>query len=233
MIVLVLVLNTLVYQNGDTLFFTVQDSVADTWILGDEIQKVDTLNITIHRKAKISPDGKSFFVFEETHTPNNIQPLQTKIIFYDEEKEKIWEESNDDQRKLSFKLSNVFDSLVIIVDTERNGTLPRLSTYKNREKTVIIEKGEWQRMVNYAVSPHCRYMAFHNRNPYSGKMWDYIYSIDLLSKKNWTYLFPLCLSCKRGKINLTIDNNGTVEVIHKGEHRIFSSEGNLKDFFIK
>lgn len=233
MITIFFLLNTLVFQSGDTLRFIVQDSTVDTWVLGEEKHELDTGSVTVMKKAKVAPDNRSFFVYEETHASNSIEPVQTKITFYDSNKEKKWEKRNGDQRTLSFTLSNIFDSLVVLVDTEHNGKLPRLSIMKNNERNIIIEKGEWQRMVNYTVSPNCRYMAFHNRNPYAGRMWDYIYSIDLKRRKNWTYLFPMCLSCKRGRISLTVDNSGTVEVIHRGEHRIFSHKGNLIDFFIE
>jgi len=233
MMAIFFLLNTLVYQNGDTLLFMKQDSIISRWILGEEIQPLDSLEARVIKRVKVSPDNKFFFIHEETYASSSYKPLQTKIVYYDANKVKIWEEFHNDERIISYKLSNIYDSLLVFVDMEQNGKIPRLCTIKNKKKDIIIEKGEWQRVVNYAISPNCRYMVFHNRNHYFDKMWDYIYAVDLKLKKNWTYLFPLCLSCKRGKIALNIDDTGTAEVIHKGEHRIFSNEGNLIDFFLE
>jgi hypothetical protein len=230
---LLLVLTLYVEQSGDTLFFTEQDSIIDYWIIAEEIRPQDSGAVVIAKKVKISPDKRRFFIYEEMIDSTRRIPLQTRMVLFDAQKTKLWEEFRDTTRFLSYRLSNVYDSLLIIVDTEHNETNPSLSIIKDNKKDVVINKGEWHRIVRYDISPGYRYIIFHNRNPYFKQMWDYIYSIDLVSKKNWTYLFPLCLSCKRGRIYLSVDDRGTAEVIHKGEHRVFSNDGNLLDFYIE
>ncbi|MBA7544100.1 hypothetical protein ES705_36447 [subsurface metagenome] len=98
---------------------------------------------------------------------------------------------------------------------------------------IIINSGDWTRIVDYKLSQNCRYLVFHTRRPYARKLWDYIYFIDLKTKKDWQYLFPICISCKRGKFSLDVNNTGQVDVVYKAEHRIFSKEGKLLDIFIK
>jgi len=228
--IILFILNTLLYQNGDTLIFTAQDSIIDRWVLGETVQQIDSLKIRIIRKVKISPNNKFFFIHEERDPYN--RPSQTKIVFYDADKNRIWEESADKDRMISFRLSNIYDSLFIVVDVDRNGYNPSLWTIKSRKKDIIIERGKWERIINYEISPNYRYLVSNTRNRYFSRIQDYIYSIDLKLKKDWHYLFPLCPTCKRVKIDLNIDNSGKVEVISKGEHRIFSKEGKFIDYFL-
>jgi hypothetical protein len=62
---------------------------------------------------------------------------------------------------------------------------------------------------------------------------DSIYFYDLIAAKDWDYLFPSCLSCKKSRIYLEVDNDGRAEVIHKNEHRVFTSGGILTDIYLR
>jgi len=106
---------------------------------------------------------------------------------------------------------------------------------KNNNNKRIIDLKQWTNIVNYEISPIGRYALFHAKKPYNNKLWDYIYFLDLETNKTWEYLFPFCFSCKRGWLDLKIDDEGKSEVIYqnKNEHRIFDKDGNLVDIFVK
>lgn len=232
MMIVFFLINALVFQQGDTLIFMEQDSVLKIWFINEDMQQADSSEKKLIRKTKVSLNNKFFLIYEEKLGFNDVC-LQSKIIFYDANRKELWRESRGDTRKMSYDLSNVYDSLFIIVDWDKYNKNPTFSIIKNKKKNIVIQQGEWKRIVNYKISPNCRYLVFHTKNPYSGKLWDYIYFIDLKTKKNWEYLFPMCLSCKRYKIDLDIDDNGEADVIYRGEHRIFSKEGKLINIFIK
>jgi len=227
----VFLFNTLVYQFGDTLIFVAQDSVVDRWLLGQSVQKVDSLELVIEKRAKVSNDNRFFFIFEMKFS--DYGPTQTRIVFYDSQKNKICQETSDSTRTISFSLSNIFDSLFIIVDTGNDGTKPRLWTIKNKKKDMVIDKGSWYRINEYKISPNNRYLVVNTSKAYGMRKWDYIYFVDLQQKTNWQYLYPECLSCKRAKIEIALDDSGQVEVIYIGEHRIFSNDGMMINYFIK
>ena len=124
-------------------------------------------------------------------------------------------------------------SLFIITKCDRFYREPAFIVIRNGETVEVIQEGEWQRIVSYKISANDRYLLFHTRKPYHGKPWDYIFFWDLRTGRNWDYIFPTCLSCKKSRIDLGVDNSGRSEVIHKNEHRIFSKEGVLVDIYLK
>ena len=227
--IMLFMLNIFVYQNGDTLLFTERDSIIDRWILGETFQQIDSLEETIIKNAKISSNNEFFFIHEEkyAHTAHT----QSKIVLYNKYRERVWADSTSDSTFITFELSNIYDSLLIVVTAERNGWLPSLSAVKDSKEEILIERGDWNKIIDYKISPNNRYLLFHNKKPYSGKNWDHIYFIDLETKKEWQYLFPTCVSCKRSRIKLHIDDEGKAELVYKTEHRIFSKEGKLIDIF--
>lgn len=224
--------NILVFQNADTLKFVKGDSVVDIWLLTEKIQETDLGKIIFNKKSKVSKDNKYFFIYEEKYYPSK-DSFFTKILFYDADKEKLWEKTPETGRKISFHLTNIYNDIVILVTTDKFNINPDLKSIKDNKIKEIIKEREYQRIIKYEFSSNMRYLILHIRNPYNTKMWDYIYSIDLQNQKKWNYLFPMCVSCKKNKIDLSIDNNGKAEVIYKGEHRIFSKDGELLDIFIK
>lgn len=227
--IMLFILNVLVYQNGDTLLFTEQDSVIDQWILGETIQQIDSLEATIIKRAKVSSDNEKFLIHTEHYTQGDL--LKTEIVLYNNYREKVWRDSASEGSLILFRLSNIYDNLFIIVRSPQGREDPILYTIKDNKKEIIIEQGEWDKIIDYSVSPNERYLLLHTKNPYSNRSWDYIYFIDLENKEEWQYLFPMCASCKRGKIDVKVDDSGISEVICKGQHRVFSKEGKLIDFF--
>lgn len=222
---------TLVFQAGDTLKFFKEDSIVDQWIMGQET-RTEPEEYIITKKTKVSADSNYFFVYEEEYYPVK-DSISTKISFYNANKKKFFQRSYKSERKISFDLTKLYNKMLILVTTDKFNVNPSLEFIKNKKNQKVIKEDKWQRIINYELSPNLNYLVMHNRNPYSGKLWDYIYFIDLKTKKDWTYLFPVCLSCKRTKIDLSIDDEGKVEVIHKNEHRIFDKDGNLLNIFIK
>jgi hypothetical protein len=206
--------------------------IIDEMILGEYVTG-DSSDEMVIRQAKVSPNKKRYFVHESTQNIENDSLLRTKIVFYDAEKNSLREDSAAGDRSISFELSDIRDSLFIITKCDRFYGKPAFFVIMNGETVEVIQEGEWQRIVSYKISPNDRYILFHTRNPYYGKPWDYIYFWDLETSRSWDYLFPTCLSCKKARIDLDVDDSGRSEVIHKKEHRIFSKEGVLVDIYLK
>ena len=225
------VFTTLIMQEGDTLEFFVEDSLVETWILGEQTEKIDSLEIFSVKKAKIAPDCHAFFIHETKYSATSVP--KTKISLYDADRQLLWEELSSETRMPSFELSNLYDSLFIFGETDLGGRFPALFIVENGKKDTLIPMGKWEIIVNYELSENCNYLVAYTRNRRSGKLWDYVYSYDLRQKSDWAYLFPLCLSCKRGKLDVAVDDSGKVEVGYKGEYRIFSKSGRLIDVFFK
>lgn len=225
-------LSTWVLQSGDTLMFMENSEIIDRIILDEHVAS-DSPGQVVIRQAKVSPNKKRYVVHETTQNIENDSILRTKISFYDAEKNRLFEESAAGDRNISFELSDVRDSLFIITSWDHLYRKPVFYVIANGETVEVIKEGEWQRIVSYKMSSNSRYILFHTRNPYYGKPWDYIFFWDLETNNNWDYLFPTCLSCKKARIDLDVDDNGRSEVIHKKEHRIFSREGVLVDIYLK
>jgi hypothetical protein len=231
MMMLLFVLNVLVYQNGDTLLFTEQDSVIDQWLLGEKISQTDSVEIRFHKEAKISSNNENFFIYNEQYKQGEL--IKTEILLYNAFQEELWRDSAYGEEIISFRLSNVYDSLFIVVRSLRSGKAPILYTVKDTLKEIIIGEGTWDKIIDYSISPNRRYLLLHTKNPYAQRSWDYIYFVDRESKKDWQYLFPICASCRRAKIALVVDDAGISEIITKGQHRIFSKDGKFIDYFLK
>jgi hypothetical protein len=229
MAVLIL-LNALVYLHGDTLLFMEQDSIINKWIVSQDSQQTKSLMEKGTRKTKISSNNKFFMIYKERRM--NYDSVQSEISFYDADRNEIYTESLCGLRKFDFRLSDIHDGLIILAETDKGGRDPIIYAIKGGKKEIIIEKGDWKRVVNYRISRNHRYLVLHARKLYMHKLWDYIYFVDLETKTDWEYLFPACLSCKRRKIDLDIEETGQVDVIYKNEHRIFSKEGKLINLFI-
>lgn len=225
---------TLVYQHGDTLLFMEDDSVTERWVVNEYVQPVDSGNQgeKVTRKAKVASSNRFFFICEDRLGPN-FEYLESKIVIYNAEKKELWKETVTDSRKISLDLSNVYDSLFIIAVLDANGRNPELRLIRDSREYKIVKNPDWMRLFSYQISPNYRFLVLHVRKRYFNKPWDYVYSIDFNTEKEWQYVFPTCLSCKRTKISLGIDNKGQVEVVHRAEHRIFSKDGELIDYFVK
>lgn len=227
----VLIANLFVFQQGDTLKFLKDDKVTDHWLLCENDQDLPQHhNMVITKKAKVSADSSHFFIFEEKrHTLTD--SIFTKITFYNAAQKKLWERISDKGRIISYYLTNTYKNIVIMVTTNSGHTNPILDIITDQTQTEVIKEDTWHRIIDYAISPNMQYMILHVKNPLHKKMWDYINFINIDTKKTWTYQFPICVSCKRQRIELAVYNNGKSEVIYKGEHRIFSQDGNLIDLY--
>jgi len=226
-------LYALVVQNGDTLFFVRDNVYSDTVVMHEYF--VDAMR-SYHsvRKAKVSPDGKTYLIYSAHYTPTTPETLLTSsITFYDAEKRKLLEQRTEGERGLSYDLSDVHDSLFVVATWDNLYRDPALYVFKDGERKGVVEQGDWERIVSYVISSNGRYLLFHTRNPYYNKPWDYIYFCDLVTGKTWDYIFPSCLSCKKTRIYLELDDDGRSRVIHKNEYRVFSADGVLEDIYLK
>jgi hypothetical protein len=164
-------------------------------------------------------------------TPESL--LSSSITFYDAEKNELFEEKSKEGRNISYDLSDIHDSLFVITNWDEHYGKPAVNIVKNKKEIEIVKQGDWDRIVSYKVSPNNRYFLFHMRNPYHDKPWDYIYFYDLKTDAKWDYLFPSCLSCKKSRIYLEVDDDGRARVTHKNECRVFSPAGVLEDIYLK
>ena len=232
-IMILLLIGTIIVQNGDTLFFGEEGSFNDTLILHANADD-DTGVVRVIEKAKVSPDGGSYLIYSTTCRKSDPESLlSSKITFYDAEKKKLFEEEGKGEKNVSFELSDSYDSLFIVASWDHFNSNPSFDVIKDGARTQIVKEGDWRNIVSYKISPNRRYLLFHTRNPYHDKLWDYIYFYDLDTGSHWDYIFPACLSCKRSRIDLGLDENGRSTVIHKQEHRVFSPEGILEDIYLK
>lgn len=227
-----LIANVLVFQQGDTLKFFEDNEVIDQWLLFEDPQNQSSRHVVYTKKSKVSADSSYFFIYEEKrHTLTD--SVFTKITLYNAGQEKLWEKSANNERKISFYLTSIYKDTIVLVTTNTGYTNPSLEIIANNRKTTIIKPNQWHRIIRYAISPNMQYFILHVKNLYNKRMWDYIYFIDTDTYDDWTYLFPICVSCKRKKIELAVYNNGKSEVIYKGEHRVFSKKGKLIDIYRK
>lgn len=227
-----LLVGTVVFQNGDTLFFRSEESCRDTLVLQSGPAD-DTATVYLVELAKIAPDSGSYFIYSAIYRKSEPESLMSSTItFYDAEKRQLFEEKGEGGRNISFELSGVYDSLCIIASWDQYNNNPSFDVIKGATRKQVVKEGDWQRIVSYKISPNRRYILFHARNPYHGRPWDYIYFYDLDTDNNWDYIFPTCLSCKKARIDLELDENGRSTVIHKQEHRVFSPEGILEDIYL-
>ncbi len=132
--------NMLVFQNADTLKFVKGDSVVDIWLLTEKIQETDLGEIIFNKKSKVSKDNEYFFIYEEKYYPSK-DSFFTKILFYDADKEKLWEKTPETGRKISFHLTSIYNDIVILVTTDKFNNNPDLKLIKdNKIKEIIKER---------------------------------------------------------------------------------------------
>lgn len=224
--------NILVFQNGDTLNFRKGEEIIEQWIMSSANMTTDLGTMLYSTRSMVSDNNKRFLYYEEYYYPS-LDSYDTKLTFYNAKKTKLWEKSVSNGRRISFYLSKILDDIVTMVTTDKQNAQPRLFFIENKNMKKINDDNKWHKIVSYSISPNMQYIALHIKNPYKKKIWDYVYFIDLTTKNEWSYLFPICVSCKRKKFDVTVDDDGITEVIYKGEHRIFSKQGKLTDIFIK
>lgn len=222
--------NSLVFQSGDTIKFFRDEKLITQWILKDSVDEIG--GYTRINKAKVSPDNKFLLFYEEQLFGTN-DSIFSKLTLYNAHKNKIWSRIKAGERKISFELASIFEDMVIVFYTDRLNGFPIMEMIHMNGVKKTIDLRQWDIVINYELSANRRYMLFHAKKPYMNKLWDYIYFLDLKTNKTWEYLFPTCFSCKRGWVELKVDNNGRCEVIQNKEYRIFNKEGSLLDIFVR
>ena len=219
----------LVSQSGDTLKFYNGDSLTYQWILKREEREDGGYYI---ERAGVAKDNKRFFICAENYFPEN-DSIYTRLAVYNANRKKEYIRVKTGKRKISSDLTRIYPDKLVLCITGRLNDYPVLEIIKDFRIDKVIDLKKWTSIVDYEFSPNGRYIIFHTKKPYNNRLWDYIYFFDLKTKKDWEYLFPICFSCKRGRIVLKVYDDGKSEAIYKNEHRIFDKEGNLVDVFVK
>jgi hypothetical protein len=226
---IIILIGNLVFQSGDTLKFCKNDSLIDKWILKSEQNESSGY---YNEKAKVSPDNKRFFIYKEQYF-NSGDSIKTQLILYNAHKKVLGRFRGEDDRKISFELSRILEDRLILFTTNYYNQSPKMEIIQFNKAKRTIDLNQWNSIIDYQISQNKKYVIFHGRKPYNTKLWDYIYFLDLQANKVWEYLFPICFSCKRGRIVLKVYDDGRSEAIYKNEHRVFDREGNLVDVFVK
>jgi len=222
---------TLVYQQGDTLRFMAGDSLVATSVMSAETV-LEPVARSVVTKAKTSAEHDRYFVYQETYFLHN-DSIITSLTLYSSDQKKLWQRACDNDRRISYELTDLHNNILVLVTMDRDNANPRLEFIQNQKERTVIKENQWQRITEYTISPNDRFIVLHVKNPYQGKIWDYVYFIDLKTNKTWSYLFPICVSCKRSRLEMKVDDEGVTEVIYKNEHRLFSRNGTLTDVLIK
>jgi hypothetical protein len=229
---ILLLISAVILQDGDSLFILRSNDAVDTLIIAAVV--IDsTSGFRLENRVKVADSEDKYCLYEEKYLLEADSLVSTKISFFDEHHTMILEEEIADGRKISFELSNIYDSILVVTTWDYRYGKPSLYVVRDEKRQEVIKEGEWNRIVSYQVSANNRFMIFHMRNPYYDKPWDYVYFYDLATGQDWDYLFPSCLSCKKSRIYLRVDNDGRSEVVHKNEHRVFSAYGVLENIYLK
>ncbi len=234
--IMFLLVGLLVHQSGDTIKFMEGEVLVDIIILQTD-QHEDSIGQRSIRRAGVSEDHRRYFIHEliygDVKETEEGEILYSKISFYDVEQNLLWEKRVEPPRNISYDYSGIYSGLMVVTEWDKHCGNPSFSIVNDGEKIEIIEEDDWQQLMGFKISPNGQYLLFHTRNPYGGKTWDYLYFFDLNEKISWDYLFPICLTCKRGTVGLGVDDSGRSEAVYKNEHRIFSKQGVLIDVFRK
>lgn len=226
-------LNMLVFLETDTLLFRKDDAVVDRWYIGEKTEHTSSGALRTTTHAVVADDHTRFLYFREAYLPDT-DSLFSQLTLYRADGHQVWQRTAPPGRTHARFLSELVDDEVVVVTTNQYGAAPSMERISSTAIDTIFREGDWYRLSAYAFSPNRRFIVMHVKNPYREKVWDYIHFIDLQTGSTWSYLFPICVTCKRYKhIDVSVDNDGISEVVYKGEHRIFSREGVLIDVFIK
>ena len=227
---LIFLISNLVFLQEDSLIFKRGDEVIDVWWL--EFYLPETVDATIHyRRAKINPDQNFFIIsYEQYDKENNV--LRSEIELYDARQRLKVKRIFNDGRIVFFDLMQNSGDKLFLVEQPKDSQYIALNMYEGKKSKVMVPGDEWKRIVSFVISPNQKYLAAHVRKPYMNELWDHVYFRDIKTGQTWQYRFPLCLSCKRTRINLEVDDQGQTDIEYKGEHRVFSKEGNFIDYYI-
>ncbi len=229
----ILCFNMLVFLETDSLVFQRDNAVVEKWYIGEqtELMTSGTKRSTTH--AVVSQDHTRFLYFQEVYFPET-DSMYSQLALFRADGQRIWQRTAPRGRTYARFLSEFVDEMIVVVTTNQYGAAPSMERISSTAVDTIVREGDWYRLSAYAFSPNHRFLVMHVKNPYREKVWDYIHFIDLQTGSTWSYLFPICVTCKRYKhIDVSVDNDGISEVVYKGEHRIFNREGVLIDVFIK
>lgn len=226
-----LVLYAGIELHGDTIFFPGRAGKPDTILLHNAVTSALDES-TGARKAKVTAGGGYCVVYDETYF-RPADSIVTGIVMYDSLRRELWRRKYAGPRKISFDLTGVYDGFALLVTTDFQGRRPQVELVRSGSAKTLIASGKLRKIIDYRLSGNARYLALHVNNPYNNRTWDYIYFVDVKTDRHWSYLFPVCLTCKRAEISLSVDDAGQVTVGYRAEHRVFSRTGQLIDIYIK
>ena len=223
----------LVFLETDSLVFRKENTVVDTWHIGEHTEHTSAGALRTTTHAVVADDNTRFLYFQEAFFPDT-DSLFSQLTLYQADGQQIWQRTATQGRTFARYLTEFIGDMFVVVTTNQYGAAPSMELIKSTAIDTIFREGDWYRLSTFAFSPNGRFLIMHVKNPHREKVWDYIHFRNLHTDSAWTYQFPICVTCKRYKhIDVSVDDDGTAEVVYKGEHRIFNRQGILTDVFIK
>jgi hypothetical protein len=225
---------TLVFQQGDTLLFMAGDRRLDMLITGAITQNLeDGSSVTRTISTRISADHKFYFIHEE-FLYTQPESVFTRIVLYTADRKTLLSETRSGLRRIAFEITKLQGNSLILGTVNKDYSRPRLELLRpDRAAQILIAEDVWPKIVQYEVSPHFRHIVLHARRLVGTRMMDFIYARDLRSGQSWEYGFPVCLTCRRSTITISVDDQGRVENVYKNEHRIFNQSGEMIDLHLE
>lgn len=225
--------NMFVFLETDSLVFQTENTVVEKWHVGEQTEHTSAGARRTTTHAVVAQDSTRFLYFKEIYLPET-DSMFSQLTLYRADRYQVWQRTASSGRTFARYITDFVDDMIAVVMTNQYGAAPCMELISATAIDTIIREGDWYRLSAYSFSPNRRFIVMHVKNPYREKVWDYIHFKDLNTDSTWSYLFPLCVTCKRYKqIDVSVNDDGITEVVYKGEHRIFSRAGVLTDVFIK
>lgn len=234
LILLILVTPPTIVLHNDSLIFMTGQQVSGAWTLTESTTVTPAGNPIVYTsRAKVAADSHYALLFEEARFPQG-DSYSTRLTLYSANRRKIRVESSPRNRRIAYDLTELFADTILLGTVGFDYTRPRLDLIPPRGgRRTVIPDSFFNRIVQQIFSPNRRYVILHARKPSGTRILDVIYSRDRQTGFSWEYLFPICLTCRRNTIDMSVDDQGRVETVYKNEHRIFSPSGEMTDIFIK
>jgi hypothetical protein len=234
LILLILITHPAVVLHNDSLIFMTGQQVRGVRILSESTTVTpDGGTLTRTSRAKVASDSQYALLFEESRfLPRD--SFSTRVTLYSAGQRKIRAESGSGNRRIAYDLTCLFADTILLGTVGLDYTRPRLELIPPRgARKTVIPDSLFTRIIQQIFSPNRRYVVLHARKPSGTRALDVIFAKDRETGFSWEYLFPICLTCRRSTIDLSVDDQGRVEAVYKNEHRIFSPTGEMTDLFMK
>lgn len=223
-----LALTALVYMHADTLYFGAPGQSPEAVVLAKRYGNEDPADYHVE-EAMVSPDSLWYVVHESRYLAKK-KRIETNLSLYDVNRRKTWSWRVPDGQTVPLDLVSVFrDGLLVFVVTDEVAATSTLRLVRKSKMQDLKSAGVFRRVKQYVLSPNQRHVLLHVVATRRGRPWDHVSSIDLETLMRWDYPFPYCFSCRRGRIDLAVDDQGVACATYRNEVRVFERSGELRE----